>query len=162
MSVSDLATEGVVSQQASAGSNHAVARALRALWFGVIPLLLTCVTWRYLLPRPTALPDGALRDWAEFCDQHLTWVWPGLFLFYSYVCRHFRAHLPGALHWSEPPLPSQPSVLSHATWLALVAIAAGTALLARTSLFQTYRVLSASMLPSLQPNDLLLASRSAY
>jgi len=159
-----LASDGEVPAQASdgAGNSHASARLLRALWFGVIPLLLTALTWRYLVPRPAELSEGALRDWADVCDRHLTWVWPGLFLFYSYVCRHFRAHLPGARHWAEPAQRSQPSLLSHVAWLAVLLLAVGTALLTRTSLFQTYRVLSASMLPNLQPDDLLLASRSAY
>ncbi len=76
---------------------------MRALWYGVIPVLLTAVTWRYLVPRPAALDEGALRDLASFCDQHQSLAWPGLFLFYSYVARHWRGFLPGASHWSEPP-----------------------------------------------------------
>jgi signal peptidase I len=137
--------------------------ALRVLWFGVVPLLLTAVTWRYLVPRPTALADGAMRDWALFCDRNLALVWPGLFLFFSYAARHFRAYLPAAEQWAEPPAKSVESgARGTALWLVLVSLAAASALLARASLFQTYRVLSASMLPNLRPDDLLLASRSAY
>jgi signal peptidase I len=139
-----------------------IASAMRVLWFGVIPLLLTTVTWRYLVPRPAAVDEGALRELALFCDQHQALAWPALFLFYSYVARHWRGYLPGASHWSEPP--ARPAASTRSTVLGLVAVvlAAGAALLVRASLFQTYRVLSASMLPNLRPDDLLLASRFAY
>jgi signal peptidase I len=136
--------------------------ALRGLWYGLIPLLLTAVTWRYLVPRPAAVEEGALRDLASFCDKHQSLAWPGLFLFYSYVARHWRARLPGASHWSEAPARSAPSLRANALWFVAVLLAAGAALLVRASVFQTYRVLSASMLPNLRPDDLLLASRSAY
>ena len=140
-----------------------VASALRALWFAVIPLLLSAVTWRYFLPRPFAVDEGALRDVALFCDQHQALVWPGLFLFYSYMARYWRALLPGASHWAEAPSrPQTSSLRGTLLWLAVVLLAAGAALLVRTSLFQTYRVLSASMLPNLRPDDVLLATRSAY
>ena len=149
-------------QTGSMSASNAVASGLRALWFGVIPLLLTAVTWRYLVPRPAAVDEGALRDLALFCDQHQTLAWPSLFLFYSYLARHWRAYLPGSRHWSEAPAKPGPSARGTALGLAAVLLAAGCALLVRTSLFQTYRVLSASMLPNLRPDDLLLASRFAY
>jgi signal peptidase I len=135
---------------------------LRALWFGAIPLLLAALTWRYLVPRPSAVDEGALRDLALFFDQHQALAWPGLFLFYSYLARHWRAYLPWASAWSEPPARSAPSARANALWFIGVALAAGSALLVRSSVFQTYRVLSASMLPNLRPDDLLLASRYAY
>jgi signal peptidase I len=140
----------------------AAAAVLRALWFVVIPLLLTALTWRYLVPRPAAVADGALRDLALFCDQHQALAWPALFLFYSYVARHWRAYLPWASAWSEPPARSASSARANAVWLVFLVLAAGGALLVRASVFQTYRVLSASMLPNLRPDDLLLASRYAY
>jgi signal peptidase I len=150
-----LANEGTI-----AGSLPAAA--LRVLWYGVIPLLLTAVTWRYLVPRPAAIDPGALRDFATFCDQRQSLAWPALFLFYSYEARHWRAYLPGASLWSEPPPRPAANWRSTALWLFAVIVAASTALLVRASVFQTYRVLSASMLPNLRPDDLLLASRSAY
>ncbi len=136
--------------------------ALRVLWFALVPLLLTALSWRYLLPRPLAVDEGALRDFALFCDQHQTLAWPALFLFFSYLIRHWRGHLPWASTWSEAPVRSAPRVTANALWLVGVMLAAGSALLVRASVFQTYRVLSASMLPNLRPDDLLLASRSAY
>jgi len=135
---------------------------LRLLWFAVIPLLLTAVTWRYLVPRSAGLAPGALRDWSEFCDHNLALVWPGLFLFYSFTTRHFRDWLPGAVHWAHPPLRRASSWRSNALWGLGMFLVVGAALLLRGVLFQTYRVLSASMLPNLRPDDLLLASRSAY
>ena len=150
----------ILGTERSASTRAAVA--LRVLWFGVIPLLLSALTWRYLVPRPATLAEGTLRDWAEFCDQHPSLVWPGFFLFYSYVVREFRAHLPAARRWADAPARPQSGLRGNLLWLAFVLFAGGTALLARSSLFQTYRVLSASMLPNLRPDDTLLASRFAY
>ena len=145
------------------GAGQPLAATLRVLWYGVVPLLLTTVTWRYLVPRPAVLAEGALRDWAQFCSQNLALVWPGLFLFFSYAVRHFRSSLPAAEQWADPPVRvAAASLRSVASWLFLVLLAGGSALIGRTSLFQTYRVLSASMLPNLRPDDLLLGSRSAY
>ena len=138
------------------------ARGLRVLWYGVIPLLLTVITWRYLVPLPNASSEGALRDWAAFCDQHAALVWPALFLFFSYVLRNFRSRLPGAEHWADPPARTPPSWRANLLWFGLLLLAAASLLVAQSSLFQTYRVLSASMLPNLRPDDLLLASRAAY
>lgn len=157
-------TSEAISGRDAARENAAspAAVALRVLWFGVVPLLLTAITWRYLVPSPVTLPEGALHDWALFCDQHMALVWPGLFLFFSYAVRNVRGYLPAAERWSDAPARPVSSPRSTAPWMALVLLAAGAALLARASLFQTYRVLSASMLPNLRPNDLLLASRFAY
>ncbi|HEY0464943.1 MAG TPA: signal peptidase I [Polyangiaceae bacterium] len=162
MSSSGIEGGVIADQPAGSGGRRALGAALRALWFGVVPLLLTAVTWRYLVPRTSSLTPGALRDWAAFCDQHLALVWPALFLFYSFVARHFRAYLPGAAHWCEAPPARASALKNNLLWFVLVLFAAGSALLLRASLFQTYRVLSASMLPNMRPNDLLLASRSAY
>src|SRR4051794_12398885 len=84
-------------------SSRRIASIMRMLWFGVIPLFSTTVTWRYLVPRPATLDEGVLRDLAVFSDQHQVFAWPALFLFYSYVARHWRGYLPGARRWSEPP-----------------------------------------------------------
>jgi len=158
-----VSTSAVQTSAVRASAAQPLAVGLRGLWFGVVPLLLTTLTWRYLLPRPSVLPEGsALREWAEFCDQHLALVWSGLFLFFSFALRHFRAHLPAAGKWSEEPARVTPRLRHHVLWLALLLVAATSALLLRTSLFQTYRVLSSSMLPNFRPDDLLLASRFAY
>jgi signal peptidase I len=157
---SQLSTAAVSSSDTSVAAKSA--GLLRVLWFGAIPLLLTALTWRYLVPRPSAVDEGALRDFALFFDQHQALAWPGLFLFYSYLARHWRAYLPWASAWSEAPARPAPSVRANAVWFIGVALAAGSALLVRSSVFQTYRVLSASMLPNLRPDDLLLASRYAY
>ena len=155
-------SKGVALHPTEAASSSLLASALRVLWLALIPLLLTALTWRYLVPRPLAVDDGLLRDFALFCDQHQTWAWPALFLFFSYLIRHWRGYLPWASTWSEAPVRAAPSATANALWLAGVMLAAGTALLVRASVFQTYRVLSASMLPNLRPDDLLLASRAAY
>jgi signal peptidase I len=106
------------------------------------------------------LPDGsALREWAEFCGEHLALAWAGLFLLFSFVLRHFRAQLPAASQWAEEPRRAAPGLRGSALWLGLVLLAAASALLLRSSLFQSYRVLSSSMLPNFRPDDVLLASR---
>ena len=163
-SATSLQTEANLSPHSNVlnGGSSREAAVLRVLWYGVIPMLVTAVTWRFLVPRPAALDEGALRDFARLCDQHRSLAWPALFLFYSYVARHWRAYLPGARSWSEAPARPALTWRGNALWLVAVLAAAGGALLLRASVFQTYRVLSASMLPNLRPDDLLLASRSAY
>src|SRR6478736_8425215 len=163
MSANNLASEAVAQATESTAATNRAAAVLRVLWFAVVPLLLSALTWRYLVPRPATLPEGTLRDWVELCDQHQSLVWPGLFLFYSYALRQFRAYLPAASSWTERRAPQSTSTLrGNLLWLVLVLFAAGAALLARSSLFQSYRVLSSSMLPNLRPEDTLLASRFAY
>src|SRR6478609_9227793 len=123
-SVNSLASEVVAEDTPRAATPSRVAAVLRVLWCGVVPLLLSALTWRYLVPRPATLGEGTLRDWVEFCDQHQSLIGPGLFLFYSFALRQFRAHLPAAELWSETAAPPPRSSLrSNLLWFVFVLLA---------------------------------------
>jgi signal peptidase I len=135
--------------------------ALRALWFGVIPALSAAICFRYLLPASAATTEGVARTLAELRRDQAAPVLVGLFLFFAVLVRYWRRYLPSAAHWAR--LEPRPVALRGTlVLLALVGAAGGFALLFRSSLFQTYRVLSGSMLPTFEPGAVLLSSQSAY
>jgi signal peptidase I len=65
---------------------------------------------------------------------------------------------------AAPALGAAKARQARQTWItvASVAAAAVVALIVRTTLFQPYEVLTASMLPTLEPGDVLAASKVAY
>lgn len=88
-------------------------------------------------------------------------VWLGFFLFFATLARYWRAHLPYAELWAEAP--RKPGSARGALILVgAILVAGGLAILFRASLFQTYRVLSGSMLPTMEPGAVLISSQSAY
>jgi signal peptidase I len=139
------------------------AAALRAIWFVLMPLVLTALVMRYLLQSPVRTPDGVLRALAEWTDTHQAPTAVALFLLFSGLLRYWRLQLPAAELWLEAPreLPNAPG-RTGALWAGLLLVAVLAALLLRGSLFQSYRVLSGSMLPTLQPGELVLSKQYAY
>jgi signal peptidase I len=141
-----------------------VAAGLRLVWFVLMPGLLTIVVLRYLLPSAVQAPQGALRavsDWAETRQPMLA---VGFFLLFSALFRYWRGRLPSAELWAEPPPSAARSVgvVGMLLWGGLFVLAAALALIIRGSVFQSYRVLSGSMLPTLQPGEVLLSKQYAY
>lgn len=138
-----------------------VSASLRIIWFGVVPVLLAVLCFRYLLPASSVGTEGALRRLAELRREQAAPVVVALFLFFSWLVRYWRRLLPGAELWARP----EQRALNLRSALALAASIGAAVLLAllfRTSLFQTYRVLSGSMLPSFEPGAVLLSYQSAY
>jgi len=137
--------------------------ALRALWFVVLPSLLTALVMRYLLPSPVRAPEGALHDLSDWTDTHQAPVAVAFFLMFSALVRYWRLRLPAADLWVESASDT-PRQTARGTllWSGIVLVAAGAALVLRGSLFQSYRVLSGSMLPTLQPGELVLSKQYAY
>ncbi len=137
---------------------------LRAAWFVVVPGLLTALVLRYLLPSAVRAPEGALRALSEWADSRRPLLTVVIFLLFSALIRYWRALLPGAELWAEPAAvsPQPQSARSILLWLGLLALAGFSALALRGSAFQSYRVLSGSMLPTLQPGEVLLSKQYAY
>ena len=137
---------------------------LRGLWFVAVPGLLTMLVLRYLLPSAVRAPEGALRALSEWAESRLPLLAVVLCLLFSSLFRYWRALLPGAQLWAEfTPTPARPqSARGTLLWLGALALAGFAALAVRGSAFQSYRVLSGSMLPTLQPGELLLSKQYAY
>jgi signal peptidase I len=141
----------------------ALVAALRAVWFVALPLVLTTLVMRYLLQSPVRTPDGALRDLSEWVDTHQAPTIVGFFLLFSALVRYWRWRLPAAELWVDTPSDARKASGRGALiWTGLVVLAIGAALVLRGSLFQSYRVLSGSMLPTLQPGELVLSKQYAY
>ncbi len=141
-----------------------LAAAIRALWLVVIPGLLACLTYRYGVPAPKGGVSGTMLRLAEQLSRHPTLTLLALFLAYVAMARYWAPRLPGASLWFEPE-PEKARAFSGkqvAAWLAALALAVVVAVTLRQSVVQPYRVLSASMLPTLEPGAELLANRYAY
>jgi len=85
----------------------------------------------------------------------------GLFVYYAVVLRYWSSRLPGAAEWLTSRS-SQLGARALALWCVSLGLAVAGALLLRSQLYEPYRVLSASMLPTLEPSALILAQPSAY
>lgn len=137
---------------------------IRFLWFAVIPALLAGVTFRYGVPGPKSGVVGALKDWAALVSAAPALSLLGLFLVYAGLLRYWTPYLYGAAAWreSEPTKAEETSLRRLALGVGALALSALCAFALRSSVFQPYRVLSASMLPTLEPGQQLLANRAAY
>lgn len=137
---------------------------LRGLWFVLVPALLSALVLRYLLPSPVRAPDGALRELCEWAEPRKPLLALAFFLLFSVLVRYWRSVLPGAELWAQArPLPAKPrGAAGTLVSVGFVALAVLSALVLRGSFFQSYRVLSGSMLPTLQPGEVLLSKQYAY
>jgi signal peptidase I len=141
-----------------------VTAGLRLVWFVLVPALLTALVLRYLLPSAVRAPQGVLRALSEWSETRQPLLAVGFFLLFSALFRYWRRRLPSAELWAEPAaVPARTAgVTGSLLWGGLFVIAAALALTIRGSVFQGYRVLSGSMLPTLQPGELLLSKQYAY
>jgi signal peptidase I len=137
---------------------------IRTLWFGIIPALLALASYRYGVPGPQSGYVGALATWSELCNARPTLALLGLFVLYVGLLRYWGGHLYGAALWlrADEQKAEAATWRQIAVWGASLVLAAVLALGVRESLYQPYRVLSASMLPTLAPGQELLANRHAY
>jgi signal peptidase I len=138
---------------------------LHGLWFVVIPGLLAGLVSRYLVPTQAAA-RGTWAEWlARFGDDHEVLVFIGLFLLFSSLIRYWHAWLPAGRYLAPAPaehVERASGRRSNARFIAIVVVAAAPAVILRGYLLGSYRVLSASMLPTLEPNDLLAGSLASY
>jgi signal peptidase I len=154
---------GVVAVSTGERGRRLIGAALRFVWFGVMPALLSVVVLRYLVPSVVRAPEGALKELSQWAETRQPLLAVGSFLSFSAVLRYWRGLLPGAPLWAEPVVAVRPSGAKNGVlWLGLCAVAGLLAFTVRGSLFQSYRVLSGSMLPTLQPGEVLLSKQYAY
>ncbi len=137
------------------------ARATRALWFGLLPVLMAGVAFRYLVPSYNGDQGGALGLLAELGVRYPTLVAVGLYLLFAGLVRYWAAHLPGAAQWLPRQGTQALARKELVLWVGLLSLAVVGALGLRTWC-RPYRVLSASMLPTLEPGAHLLTNNAAY
>jgi len=146
-----------------ARSRAFVTASLRAIWFVLLPALLAVLALRYLIPSVARAPEGTLRAISEWAEAQQSTLAVAFFLLFTAVIRYWRRLLPGAELWTEPAARREAQTARGTLlWLCLLLVAGITAFVFRTSFFQSYRVLSGSMLPTLQPGETLLAKQYAY
>jgi signal peptidase I len=129
-------------------------RGARFLWHAAVPVLSASLLMRYLVPTPSE----AHGTWAERLSrvgaEHELVLWILSCVLFGALCRHFSFVLPAP---SEHRARSSSHGAPVLGLLVLIVAAGGGAMLLRRSL-GTYRVLSASMLPTLEPLDILAGS----
>ena len=127
-------------------------RALRTVGTAVLPALLSGLVLQYLVPVVGSGLPGAV---ARLAHRHALLFGVGLFLLFSsvaqyWVNRYFDVSRPP---WTPLATPSR-SRREALGVLALI-VAAASAALAVRAYARPYEVLSASMLPTLEPDDLV-------
>jgi signal peptidase I len=129
----------------------------RALWLVAAPAVLSGLTMRFCVPT-SADPNAssAVRLLARL-GQELG-VPVGFFLIFTALVRYWNILLPGgwALQATAPPGPSRRRAL---VLPVAVAVAAAGGVFLRSSVVESYRVLSSSMLPSIEPGDRIVVDK---
>jgi signal peptidase I len=154
---------------------------LRAVWFGVIPALLAGLWLRHAVP-PASGGEGPFARLLDVADRYPVPTYVLTFLAFAALLRHWRFYLPWGYCLARMA-PEQAAALSRVelyradeapsgkpkrAWLealsfvALLVAAAGAALLLRNVVFQSYSVLSNSMLPSFEKGDEVSVNRRAF
>lgn len=143
-----------------------LSRAWQALWLVAVPGVLAILAAHYLVPTVGSGFAGVVADVAH---HHGLLFGLSLYLAFSALAHHWRRSLPGArLAWPEA-LEPRDTGRGAARWareaLALstmVGAAVVCSLAARAWIARPYRVLSASMLPTLEPEDLVAGRMRTY
>ena len=156
----------------------AVARpALRVLWLGAVPALLTCLVLEYLVPGSAWATSGVAGMVSKAAHEHFVLFAMATFLFFAGLVRYWGLSVPGGRHLMpmaggdrSPEREEGAGLRTLATkrgvdalgLVAIVALAAAIGVEVRARVVAPYRVLSASMLPALEPGDEIAAIKLAY
>jgi signal peptidase I len=119
----------------------------RSVWLFVNPALAAGVALRYLVPTPAEAAETWALPIASFAHEHRIAPLAVLFVVFSAVARYWSEWLPVVDDGSASP----PSTRSVVLMLAV----AGVLALGLRATAGVYEVLSASMLPTLEPEDIL-------
>lgn len=139
----------------------------------VLPAVLTLAFLRFLLPVEGDRRLGTIMvGVAGLAREHAIPLGAGLFLVFAVLGRCIQRELLGRVQREAAPpagdeggeSSARPSagVRGSVAFVATVVAAALAAVVLRASVFQPYRVLSASMLPVLEPGDELVVDKRAY
>lgn len=137
---------------------------IAALWFAIIPGLLAALTYRYGVPSEHSAVVGVLGELGSLCRARPALSLLALFVLYAAMLRYWGPRLYGSALWlrSEAQSESVTAGRRLSAWSLALVVPAMLAFGIRASVAQPFKVLSASMLPTLAPGQVLLANRSAY
>ena len=130
----------------------------RFVWSLLVPAVGAGLILRFLAPsRMEGTPNGLLAAIARFDDRHPLIVGLALFIVLSEGLHSWRPRTPSAS-------PAAGVTLGRGVgrWLVPIAVAALLALAIRSSVVETYRVVSPSMLPTFDVTDRLVVNKAAY
>jgi len=139
----------------------------RAFWKGFVPFLATVAILHFLIPTRMEGGDHGLSALlARLGDEHPLILGVAVFLSLSAVAQYWFAYLRPARADSAHALPDARSIVGGRRrgvrfGIALLAVAV-LALGLRTTVVEVYRVVSPSMMPTLNPGDRLIVNRLAY
>jgi len=139
-------------------------RASRGVWLTALPALLAVVALRYLVPAPSPELPAALRALVRPARAFPLVAGALLFVLFALVGRYWapRLGLP-ARGPTEPVRSARATPWREAAVISLmVATVVAITLLARWRFGEPLRVLTASMLPNLEPGAQVLGNKLAY
>jgi signal peptidase I len=144
-----------------------VRHGLRALGVVVVPAVLAALVLRCLVPPMGSGVQGLV---AVLGHRYTLLFGVALFLLFSALARYWLGRLRSPRGEETPPTDDVGAPPARASRprkeaLGIIATVAGAACVAlafRAWLAQPYRVIGASMLPTLQPDDLLAGTRTAF
>jgi signal peptidase I len=141
-------------------------RPVRFVWSVLVPVGGTLIIYRYLVPPPMeGRSGGVVALLGRVADQHPLAVGVALFLALAATVGYWRARLRGkgaAAEAGAGEAAVRPDRRSWARLVVMMALAATLALGLRSSVAETYRVVSGSMIPTFMVGDRVLVNKLAY
>jgi signal peptidase I len=129
--------------------------AARLLWLFVVPILGAAVILRHLIPSPVAATDTWAAPLALFAGNYRLGAFVLFVVGVGAIARYWSDWLPIA------PAPRPTTGRRRTLETALFFVLAGVFGLGLRAMAGTYEVLSASMLPTLEPQDVVTGVRGA-
>jgi signal peptidase I len=127
------------------------------LWSWAVPLGATVATLRYLVPSRMDGGEAGTGAWfARVGDEHPLFLGVALFVLFSEFARYWLRR------WKRGPAEGAAPRPGGVRSVAVLGLVVVLALVARASVAEVYRVVSASMVPTLDVGDRVLVNRLAY
>jgi signal peptidase I len=134
-------------------------RVAEALWVGILPAAIAFAAVRYLVPPAAA---GIVGVVSAIGSRHGVLLGVALFLAFSAAARYWRSYVFPAHEVVDTTVPANGGARRTVGTLAAIALTAAAILAFRATVIMPYRVLSASMLPTLEADDVVAGFRLSH